>query len=125
MSVFFKIGNTDLTPWVDIQNYAVNVSPVYSSWTDANDTEHRTITRTRIAGTVVLGFRNQQDFNTMRYALLTDQTDEGSYPVTCFVNNTGTVFEGVDAFIDVAAENKWDLVNDRQWTTVTLTIRER
>lgn len=123
-AVFFRIDDTDLTEFVDIQNYAVNAEDVFTSWTDANDTEHRTITRTRISGTVRLGFRWANDLESFRQLLAGSRTADGSYPVSLYVNNTGAT-AAIDAFIDSQGAAKWSMLAARQWITLDLTVRER
>lgn len=122
---FFKIGTTDLTPWVNIQNYDVNQEPLYESWTDGNWRERRSIVRQRIGGTLKLGFSAAADF-AMFMGLLASQRHEpeGYYDVTLYVNNTGQTVT-LEAYLDVSGADKWDLVNHRQWQVQTLTITGR
>lgn len=123
--IFFKIGTTDLTPWVDIQSYAVNREDVYEEWDDGNWVTHRKIARTRYAGSFQLGFAKTTEFAAFT-ALLTSQRDAGGYySVTAYINNLGTTAT-FDAYLDmVNEEDRWDPVNSRQWqvTTVQLTGR--
>ena len=123
-SVFFQIGAVDLTPWEDIQNHAVNKDPVFETWTDGNWITHRVVARTRVAGSLTLGFYKAADFAAFRAALAAAQDPEGFYPVTVYCANTGTT-ETVDAFLDLAGADKWDLANGRQWQTVAVQIEER
>lgn len=123
-SVFFKIGSTDLTPWENIQDHAVNRADVYETWTDGNWIDHRVIARTRISGTVKLGFQNAADFAAFTALLSSARDPEGFYPVTVYCANTGTL-ETIDAFLDVTQADKWDLHNSRQWQVATVKITGR
>lgn len=123
-SVFFKIGTTDLTSYVDIQNYNVNEEDVFEEWQDGNWITHRVSIRKRKAGTVVLGFKKATDFTTFVGLLTSQRNVNGYYPVTAYINNTGTT-ETFNAFIDTQNESKWDLLNTRQWQVQTLAIAER
>ena len=122
--VFFKIGSTDLTAFADIQNYSVNQDDVWQEWTDGNWNGHRDIVRTRISGTVKLGFRTAASWEAFLALLAAEKTAAGYYPVTLYVNNTGAL-ETVSAFLDMTNATKWDLVNDKFWRVQTVKITER
>lgn len=124
MAASFTINTTDLTAFADIQNYEMNREDVYTSWTDGNWTDHRVIARQRIRGKVKLGFSKATDFASFMTLLGSAKTANGYYPVTAYVNNTGTV-ETFNAFIDVSDSDKWDTVNGRQWQVATLTVTGR
>lgn len=123
-SFFFKIGNTDLTAYEDIQNHDVQREDIYTSWTDGNWVDHREIVRTRVTGTVKLGFRKAADFAAFQTLLGTAQDPEGYYPVSVYCANTGTT-ETVDAFLEITGADKWNLTSSRQWQVVTIKITGR
>lgn len=123
-SVFFKISTTDLTSWEDIQNHDVNREDVYETWTDGNWIDHRVITRTRVSGTVKLGFAAAADYTAFLTLLSAARNADGYYPISVYCNNTGSL-ETVNAFLDVTTETKWDLHNGRQWHVATIKIAGR
>lgn len=122
--MFFKIGSTDLSQYADIQNYNINEVDVFQSWTDGNWIDHRDMVRTRITGTVLLGFKTAASWSAFQTLLSSQRNAAGYYPVTLYVNNTGTT-ETIDAFLDMTNATKWDLVNDRFWRVQTVTVTER
>ena len=122
--MFFKIGSTDLSQYADIQNYNINEADVFQSWTDGNWIDHRDMVRTRITGTVLLGFKTAASWSAFQTILASQRNAAGYYPVTLYVNNTGTT-ETIDAFLDMTNATKWDLVNDRFWRVQTVKVTER
>ncbi len=122
--MFFKIGSTDLSQYADIQNYNINEADVFQSWTDGNWIDHRDITRKRISGAVLLGFKTAASWSAFQTLLASQRNAAGYYPVTLYVNNTGTT-ETIDAFLDMTNATKWDLVNDRFWRVQTVKVTER
>ena len=120
----FKIGNTDLTDYVDIQNYDVQKEPIYEEWTDGNYVNHRNIVRTRINGTVKVGFRNSTDVASFLSVLSSNVQTGGYYPASVFTNDDNTL-NTANIFISDVAEIKRDLVNGRVWHEYTLEIEER
>ena len=123
-TTFFQIGTTDLTEFVDIQTYKINREDVYETWTDGNWMEHRVVARTRISGTLRLGFADAADLAAFLALLAAEKTAGGWYPVTAYVLNTGAT-AAVDAFVDPEGEAKWDIKNGRQWVVQTLSVRQR
>ena len=122
--VFFKIGSTDLTPKVNIQEFKVNSSDVYETWTDGNFVTHREIIRTRISGTFDIGFSDRTELNGFLTLLANNRNANGYYPIQIYVNNLNTT-ESINAFIDPEGEASWDTKNGRQWLVLTLKVVER
>lgn len=123
-SLFFKIDTTDLSAYVDVQNYAVNLQDVYGEWEDGNWTTHRVVARTRCSGTFQLGFSSAADFSAFITLLATKKNVNGYYPVTFYVNNVGGT-RTCNAFLDVVnEEDKWDAKNSRQWQVCSVTLTE-
>ena len=126
--VFFGyyVGTTivDMTGAVDIQNYGLNREEEDQRWTDGNWTQHRAVVRTRISGSVVLGFASETSYHNFLAALAAQRQADGTVKLCAYVNNVQTVCTFF-AFVDAAGAGRWDLVNARQWQTLTLTITER
>lgn len=126
-TIFFKIGSSstgDLSVFADIQNYDVNMVDVYQEWTDGNWITHRDIVRTRIQGTVKLGFKTATDWNAFIALLNATRDEAGYFPITVWVNNTATS-ETINAFLDMVGSGKWDLVNSRFWRVITISVTQR
>ena len=122
--IFFKIGTTDLTEYADIQNHNINKEDVYQDWTDGNWIAHRDIVRTRISGSFQLGFKDSTAWTSFLTLLSTQKNAAGYYQVTVYVNNTGAE-ETINAFLDLQAAGKWDILNSRFWRVVTVNLTER
>lgn len=124
-SVFFKIDTTDITAYIDVQSYAVNREDVFEEWEDGNWITHRVIARTRYTGSFQAGFASAADFTAFMTLLSTKKNADGYYPVTAYINNTGTT-ETFNAFLDVANDDdKWDAKHSRQWQVSTVAVTQR
>lgn len=124
MTDLFKISTTDLTPWEKTENHDVNRSDIYEEWTDGNWITHRVITRTKINGTVELGFSRQAEFDSFLNLLATARDVDGYYPVTVYCSNTGTT-ENINAFIDISGGTHWDVTAPIKYHSITVTITQR
>lgn len=124
-SVFFKIDTTDISAYIDVQSYAVNRKDVFEEWEDGNWITHRVIARTRYSGSFQAGFASAADFTAFMTLLSTKKNADGYYPVTAYINNTGTT-ETFNAFLDVANDDdKWDAKHSRQWQVSTVAVTQR
>ena len=124
-SIFFKIDTTDITAYIDVQSYAVNREDVFEEWEDGNWITHRVIARTRYTGSFQAGFASAADFTAFMTLLSTKKNADGYYPVTAYINNTGTT-ETFNAFLDVANDDdKWDAKHSRQWQVSTVAVTQR
>ena len=121
--VFFKIGDTDLTPFMDVQGYEMNETPVFESWTDGNMIERRNSIRTRRSGSFRLSFISAAGYNSFLSLMTTAKQANGYYAVTAFVQNTNTT-ETFNAYITYQATSKWDFVNSREYRLVNVTVSE-
>ncbi len=120
----FKINTTDLSQWVDRENYNCNKTDVFQNWTDGNWVNHRDFVRTQIKATITLKFSRETDFNAFKALLTSERNANGYYPVTVWVNNTQAE-ESINAFLDTSATTKWDVTCPRTWRSVSVAVTER
>ena len=121
---FFQIGSTDLSAFADIQNFNINQDDVFQDWTDGNWIDHRDVVRQRITGSFQLGFKRSADWTAFLALIAAEKLTAGYFPVTVYVNNLGAP-RTINAFLDLKAAAKWDLLNERFWKVVTVTLTER
>lgn len=124
MIEFFKIGTTDLSEYMDYQNYSMNSLPVFQSWTDGNMIEHRNSVRSRISGSFQLAFAKSTDYASFLTLMSSAMETNGYYSVSAYVQNTNTV-EDFEAFIEYDSESKFDFTNLRQYHLVNMNISQR
>lgn len=122
--IFFKLGSTDLSPAADIQNWKVDQVDVYQEWTDGNWIDHREIVRQRIEGSFQLGFKTESAWTDFTTLLAAAKNAAGYYTLQIYVNNLASS-ETVNAFLEISAANKWDLVNSRFWRVVSVKLQQR
>ena len=122
--VFFKIGNTDFSSAVDVQNYDVNDLPVYDSWTDINRVEHRTYIRSRLQGRFSLGYSTEANYAAAVSAIRTARGAAGYTSCSLWSNNDGST-RTADCYLHLTGAARWDLHNSRQWQTLEVEVFER
>ena len=121
MTNLFKISTTDLTAYEWTEQHKVNRDDVFTTWVDGNWNTHREIVRSRVSGTVVLGFKRETDFSAFITLLSTAQNANGYYPITVWCSNTNTS-ETVNAFLDIDGDTVWDVTAPIKYHKITVTI---
>lgn len=124
MAVLFKINTTDLTQWVDRENFNCNKTDVFQDWTDGNWVSHRDVVRTQITGSLNLRFPKEADFTAFKTLLSTARNANGYYPITIWCSTTQAE-ETINAFLDISAVTRWDVTCPRVWRGVTVAVTER
>ena len=114
----------DMTGSMDQQNYGLNRSEVYQSWTDGNWKDHRDVVRTRVSGAVKLGFSSESDYTAFLTSFAAAALADGTVKIKAYVNNVQTVCEFY-AFTDMEGAGKWNLTSGRQWQTLTIKVSEK
>lgn len=120
----FTVGSTDLTKWEKTEDHDVNRIDVYETWTDGNWVDHRVIARTRINGTVQLGFSKEADFTSFLNTLSSNRDAEGYYPITVWCSNTNST-ASINAYLDIAGDTVWDVTCPRKYHQIAVTITGR
>lgn len=122
--VEFKIEGTDITAAINVQEYNINQTAIYESWTDGNLREHRNTVREKIAGTFPVGFASYADLQTFVALLNSARQPDGYYNIESSVNNLPDTVE-YQAFIETTATGRYDDLNGRVWLVMTVTVTER
>lgn len=122
--VLLNIGGTDLTSYIDKQNYDVNTADVFEEWTDANHIKHRHIIRTRLSGTISIGFKSSTDVSNF-LTLLSNNVQSGGYYNASIFSNDDNTLHSAEIFIDGVSQIRRDAAENRIWQTYELTVEER
>ena len=122
--IFFKIGNTDFSDAINVQDFDVNDEEIYSSWTDINGTEHRDHIRKRVSGSFALGYSSVPDFAAAVSAIGAALAANGYTACQVYCNNDGTT-HSINAYLTLEGAGKYDIRNSRQWLTIDVRIMER
>lgn len=86
MATMFKINGVDYSDFVVAESYQVQSNDIYKSWIDANEKEHRCVTRTRVSGSFKMFFNNAENYSAFMSALKNCKNNDTSYPITVFDN---------------------------------------
>lgn len=86
--MLIKIGNTDITKYVQESTYKLNSVDKYVSWEDALFRQHKRKVRSQIIGSFELVFVTESDFADF-VSLIHDNSASNTLIMTVYVSNTG------------------------------------
>lgn len=120
----FCIGEVDYSECVDWKTYQMNQSDEYDEWTDGYRKKHRIKARTRISGTLHLGFKNDESYDRFVTNLENNKKDGYGYiSLEAYVTNLNEDIQFL-AFADKTASVYRNVKNKRVWADVSLTVEE-
>lgn len=85
-NIMFKIGTYDYSDRVVGDAYSVQKNKVYTTWEDANGTEHRSVYRTCVEGSFSMLFKNIDEYKLLRTRINALEQNDGSVRATLFDN---------------------------------------
>ena len=106
MKQLFKINGIDFTKWVNDRKYDVRRNKVYFEWTDGNFTTRRANVREQVAGSFIMTFLNEADYDAFTAAVKAAETGAGWCPVEVFLNKEKTTVS-INAFVDYETKIAW------------------
>jgi len=114
----------DYTSYVDWKSYSVNQEDIVTTWTDANYKDHESVARTRISGTVTVGFSIEGRLTAFLGVLSRARAQDGTNMLTLYVENIDGIVYTRPFFVKKIGEIRYDFRNGRRWQTVSLEIKE-
>lgn len=119
----FNINGTDLTRFIMVPSYKVNEFNIGEEWTDANESDHRDIVRTRVQGSFTLKFHTEDEYWDFMDLVNNNKTSGDYLLVTLFLNNKNKVVSK-NIFIDFEAANTLPYFGIKEYSGFDVTIKE-
>lgn len=115
----------DLSTFVPMGTYNVNVLEEYEEWTDSNYDIHRKLLRNRIEGSFDLKFRSIADYEELLriLALAKATTDQNYIEMDAFATNKGLRYNK-KFYYEFAPKNDLPMMADSKNDAFTFTIKE-
>lgn len=123
--MYLMIDETDLSKYVQREEYNVNAEPIYEEWQNADKLYMRKYIRSRIGGTVTLGFINGgsntplEDF----LQLLNDNTTSDILTITVYVQNQNATRE-IECYYTLSGQKHFELKNGYSVDMLVMSIEE-
>lgn len=122
--IMFKIGDIDYSNRVIASNYNVNSEDVYTVWTDANKTEHRSLERVQVRGSFDVYFKTIEEYTAFTQHIESVKDDNLAVTLTICDNKTNTEKQ-INAFVDYTPTRRKNGINADIMDVMNVTITER
>lgn len=122
--ILAKLGDVDITNYINYTSYKVSSEPVYNEWTDANYRKHRDEVRRRVTGSFDLAFITDDQYNSF-LTLLNNNKTGNLLSIKLYVGSD------VNALVDCYCYYKMSLQSRKEAnanyivTIVTMDLEER
>ena len=122
--LFIVAGVMDLTNFIVVPSYQVNLQDGYEEWDDNNKVHHRDINSQKAKGTFQVKFFSVEEYQTFMIVMKDYKKQNGAYDCTVFCNNTLTTYN-VEMFIDFEAANVMPYIGAQDYDPIDITVEQR
>ena len=124
LPLFIVAGVMDLTEFIEVPSYKVNLVDGYDEWTDNNKVTHRDITHKKAQGSFNLKFFDIEDFLRFIATMKTYKKQNGSYDCSVYcVNELSAI--NVEMFVDFDPPNIMPHLGVKDCETIDVTVTQR
>jgi len=122
--ILAKLGDVDITNYINYTSYKVSSEPVYNEWTDANYSKHRDEVRRRVNGSFDLAFITDEQYNDF-IALLNDNKVGNLLNIKVYVGSDINALVDCYCYYKMSLQSRKEANADYIVTIVTMDLEER
>lgn len=122
--LFIVAGIMDLTNFIKVPTYQVNLLDGYDEWTDSNKYTHRDIHSRKAKGSFEVVFETIEQFQTFMVVMNNNKKQNGSYDCTVYCNNKLSTISA-EMYIDFEAANVMPYLGIKEVETLKVTVEQR
>lgn len=122
--LFIVAGVADLTEYIEVPSYQVNLQDGYEEWTDNNKITHRDIVAQKAKGSFNLKFDRLQDYQAFIVVMKTYKKQNGAYDCTVYCNNTLSCIN-VEMFVDFELANVMPFIGAKSYDSISVSVEQR
>lgn len=119
-----KIGDIDITPFINEKSYKMDSVPVENKWTDANYAEHVDEVRRRVTGSFDLAFITDEQYNDF-ITLLNNNKSGNLLTITVYVGSDINNLQTIYAYYKMTYKKRNEAMQGYIVTIVNMSISER
>lgn len=124
LPLFIIAGVLDLTPFIEVPTYKVNLRDGYEEWTDMNKTDHHDINSQKAEGTFSVKFETLEQFQTFLIVMKDYKKQNGSYDCSVYCTNTLSAIN-VEMYIDFDPANVMPYIGAKDYDSIEITVKQR
>ena len=122
--LFIIAGVLDLTNFIEVPTYKVNLRDGYEEWTDMNKTDHHDINARKAQGTFSVKFETLEQFQTFMIVMKDYKKQNGSYDCSVYCTNILSAIN-VEMYIDFDPPNVMPYIGSKDYDSIEITVSQR
>lgn len=122
--ILAKLGNTDITPYINYTSYKMASVPVYNEWTNANYEIIRDEVRRRIKGSFDLAFVTDTDYDTF-IGLINDNKAGNLLRIQVYVGSDVNALREILCYYDLSPVSRKEASEGYIVSIMTMNIEQR
>jgi len=122
--ILAKLGDVDITNYINYKSYKVSSEPVYNEWTDANYRKHRDEVRRRVTGSFDLAFITDDQYNSF-LTLLNNNKTGNLLSIKLYVGSDVNALVDCYCYYKMSLQSRKEANESHIVTIVTMDLEER
>ena len=122
--LFIVAGVMDLTNYIVVPSYQVNLQDGYEEWTDMNKTDHHDICAKKAKGTFSVKFQTLEEFQTFLIVMKDYKKSNGAYDCSVYCTNQLTTINA-EMYIDFDPPNVMPYIGVKDYDSIEITVSQR
>ncbi len=124
LPLFIVAGVLDLTQFIEVPTYKVNLKDGYDEWTDMNKVDHHDINKQKAEGTFSVKFQTLEEFQTFLIVMKDYKKSNGAYDCSVYCTNQLTTINA-EMYIDFDPPNVMPYIGYKDYDSIELTVSQR
>lgn len=124
LPLFIIAGVLDLTNFIEVPTYKVNLKDGYDEWTDMNKVDHHDINKQKAEGTFSVKFETLEQFQTFLIVMKDYKKSNGAYDCSVYCTNTLSAINA-EMYIDFDPPNIMPYIGVKDYDSIEITVSQR
>lgn len=122
--LFIVAGVMDLTNFIVVPSYQVNLQDGYEEWDDNNKVHHRDIVSRKAKGSFQVKFETLEQFQTFMIVMKDYKKQNGAYDCSVYCTNMLAPYN-TEMFIDFDPPNVMPYIGSKDYDPIDINVEER
>lgn len=122
--LFIVGGVLDLTEYITVPSYKVNLRDVYEEWTDNNKTTHQDVVAKKVQGSFSVHFETLEEYLTFIATMKSLKKQNRAYDCSVYCNDMLEAYN-IEMFIDYDPPNVMPYIGTKDYDAIEIEVSQR
>ena len=122
--LFIVGGVLDLTEYITVPSYKVNLRDVYEEWTDNNKTTHQDVVAKKVQGSFSVHFETLEEYLTFIATMKELKKQNRAYDCSVYCNDMLEAYN-IEMFIDYDPPNVMPYIGIKDYDAIEIEVSQR